>query len=281
MNYRHHFHAGNFADVFKHVWLTRLLVYLAQKDAPFHYLDTHAGIGLYDLAAAPSQRTAEWREGIGRLLTASLSPACRALIAPYLALAGPVRADGSLSAYPGSPAIAQALLRAQDRMTACELHPEDCATLRQNLGRDRRAKAIEIDGYVALNAYIPPRERRGLVLIDPPFEQADEFARLTQALGSAHAKWPGGVYALWYPVKGLQAGEQMAAMAAAAGITRILRIELLRTPIGTGGADERLNGCGLLIVNPPYTFGAQCAVIMPELARILGQNGAGQWRVTE
>ena len=280
MNYRHHFHAGNFADVFKHVLLTRLLTHLALKDKPFRYLDTHAGIGLYDLAAEPSQRTGEWRAGIGRLLGARLSAPCQELLAPYLTLLGPTRADGSLPSYPGSPALAQSLLRAQDRLTLCELHPEDCATLKSNLGRDTRAKAIAIDGYTALNAFLPPKERRGLALIDPPFEAADEFERAAAALIGAHGKWPGGVYALWYPVKTPQPAGRMAYRLAGAGITRLLRVELLRSKPGDNRALAPLAGCGLLVINPPHTLAGQCQIIMPELARILGENGEGSWRLT-
>lgn len=280
MNYRHHFHAGNFADVFKHVLLTRLLVYLAQKDKPFGYLDTHAGIGRYDLAAEPSQRTGEWRAGIGRLLGARLSAPCAELLAPYLALLGPARTDGSLPSYPGSPAIAQALLRAQDRLTLCELHPDDCAALKSNLGRDTRARAIAIDGYTALNAFLPPRERRGLALLDPPYEAADEFERAAAALIGAHRKWPGGVYALWYPIKTARPSVRLADRLAAAGVTRQLRIELLRSKPGAIPAQAPLSGCGLLVINPPHTLAGQCRIIMPELARILGEDGDGCWQLT-
>ena len=277
MNYRHHFHAGNFADVFKHVWLTRILVYLFRKEARLRYIETHAGAGLYDLGAEAAARTSEWRGGIGRLLSAQLSPACRDLLAPYLNLVEPPAA-GVSSAYRGSPLVAQALLRPQDRMTACELHPQDFATLRASLGRDPRVKAVEIDGYVGLDAFLPPMERRGLVLIDPPFEDAREFDRLALALARAHAKWATGIYAVWYPLKGRHGDAALCLAPAGAGPDRRLWIEL-RIAAGGGGVDNKLLGCGLLVINPPHGLREQCGIVMPELARALGEAGAGTWRV--
>ena len=279
MNYRHAYHAGNFADVFKHVLLTRALIHLTLKDSAFRYIDTHSGVGLYDLASAAPGQTGEWRNGVGRLLTARLSPAAGELLAPYIALLGSARPDGSLAAYPGSPAIAQSLLRASDRITLCELHPEDLAELKLNMGRDSRVKCLGLDGYMALNAFVPPRERRGLVLIDPPFEAPEEFERMASALVGAYAKWPGGVYFAWYPVKGPNAANGLAARIAAAGIGKTLRIELAIGPLAPTGAPARLAGCGLFVINPPFTLAAQCDVILPELARVLGENGAGQWRI--
>ena len=279
MNYQHRFHAGNFADVFKHVLLTRVLLYLTQKAAPLRYIDTHAGAGLYDLGEAAAQRTGEWRGGIGRLIRAATTPECGALLAPYLALLGAPRLDGSLAAYPGSPALAQSLLRAGDRMTLCEVQPQVLPELRASLGRDRRVKCLELDGYVGLKAFIPPRERRGLALIDPPFEEADEFERLAQALIGARAKWPGGVYLAWYPLKALRAADRLAAQIAATQPGSSLRIELL---VASPDADgRRLAGCGMIVLNPPYTLAAQCMVILPELCRILGQDNEGQWRILD
>ena len=280
MNYQHHYHAGNFADVFKHVLLTRVLVYLTQKDAPLRYIDTHAGAGLYDLGEEQAQRTGEWRGGIGRLQGARLTPACTELLAPYLALLGGARPDGSLAAYPGSPTLAQGLLRAKDRITLCELHPRVLLELRANLGRDPRIKCLALDAYVGINAFIPPKERRGLVLIDPPFEQTDEFDRLAQALIRAHSKWPTGVYMAWYPLKAPLAADRLATKLAAAAISPAMRIELLTTGAPVD-AESSLSGCGMIVVNPPFTLAAQCAVIMPELSRILGRNGVGQWRILD
>lgn len=276
MNYRHIYHAGNFADVFKHVLLTRILLYLAQKPTPFAYIETHAGIGLYDLGADAAGRTGECQGGIGRMQAADFAPECRDLLAPWLDLVGPIDPTQGRMLYPGSPAIAQALCRAQDRMTLCELHPDDLATLRENLGRDGRAKALALDGYVGLNAFVPPKERRGLVLIDPPFEAPDEMQRVAQAVLRAHAKWPGGVYALWYPLKDSQAADWLAQQLADHGVERSLRLELW---IGAAAEAKRLSGCGLIVINPPYTLSAEARIILPELARVLAQGQDAGWRI--
>ena len=201
MNYRHAFHAGNFADVVKHAVLVRILVHLREKPAPFRVIDTHAGAGRYDLAAEEAQRSGEWREGIDRLVRAPIAARERALLAPYLDAVAACNGGGRLTAYPGSPALARAFLRAQDRLIACELEPNAAAALARNLAGDRRSKAVAIDGWTALNAYVPPKERRGLVLVDPAFEDAGDFARLAQALIAAHRKWASGIYLAWYPIK--------------------------------------------------------------------------------
>src|SRR4051812_9943177 len=201
MNYRHGFHAGNFADVVKHATLARIVSYLREKPAPFRVIDTHAGAGLYDLTAAEAVRTGEAREGIGRLLKAPLTPEVRALLSPYLDAVAALNPAGRLKVYPGSPLLVRAWLRPRDRLIACELEPRAAAALAKNLETSTRAKALAIDGWTALSAYLPPKERRGLVLIDPPYEAPDEFARLAQAFQEARRKWASGVYLLWYPIK--------------------------------------------------------------------------------
>ena len=200
MNYRHEFHAGNFADVLKHVFLTRILLYLQRKEKPFRYLDTHAGAGLFDLHGPEAARSGESRDGIGRLLAAgsALPEPAAALLAPYLAA---VKAAGAPQFYPGSPLIAKNLLRPRDKAIFCETLPDAARGLRRALGRDERAKAIEIDGYTGCKAYLPPPERRGLVLIDPPFERRDEYERVFDTLETSLRKWPGGIFMIWQPVK--------------------------------------------------------------------------------
>src|SRR6202521_165070 len=178
MNYRHAFHAGSFADVFKHAILTRVLVHLRAKTAPFRVIDIHAGAGLYDLTSEESGRTGEWHDGIRRVFDAVLPVAAGELLAPYLAVVRSFNPDGALRHYPGSPLIVGRLLRPQDRLVACELEPAAATALAHRLRAIRQAKAIEIDGWVALNAYVPPNERRGLVVLDPPYEEPDDFARL-------------------------------------------------------------------------------------------------------
>src|ERR1700681_4415341 len=194
MNYRHAFHAGNFADVVKHAVLTRLLVHLCGKPAAYRAIDTHAGAGLYDLAGPEAARSTEWRNGIERLRSAHLDAALHSLLAPYLDAVAARNPGGRLITYPGSPALVRAFLRAQDRLVACELEPNAAAALKHNFAKDRCVKVVAIDGWTALNAYVPPKERRGLVLIDPPFEDADDFPRLPLPLQASHRKWAGGTY---------------------------------------------------------------------------------------
>jgi 23S rRNA (adenine2030-N6)-methyltransferase len=273
MNYRHAFHAGNFADVVKHAVLARIVVHLKEKPAAFRVIDTHAGAGLYDLAGPEASRTAEWREGIGRLVAQDLAPAARLLLAPYLEAVAAFNGGGGLfKLYPGSPALMLHWLRPHDRLIACEREPNAARALAALLRRDKRAKALAIDGYTALNAYVPPKERRGLVLIDPPFEQADEFVSLAQGLAGAQRKWPTGIYALWYPIKDTRESEGFARRLARLGIPRMLRAEFLLPARG-----ERLRGSGLILVNPPWTLEAELAVLLPALAAALAEatnNGA-------
>ena len=275
MNYRHAFHAGNFADVVKHAVLARILVHLAGKPAAFRVIDTHAGAGLYDLAGAEASRTGEWRDGIGRLAAAELAPQVRELIAPYLDVVTGFNRGTPIITYPGSPALARALLRRQDRLTACELEPGAARTLADQLGGDLRIKVIAIDGWTALKAYVPPKERRGLVLIDPAFEQPDEFTRLADALIAAHRKWPTGIYQLWYPIKDRREGEAFARRLADSGIPKILRVEVEVAPIDP----ERLNGSGLVIVNPPWTLERELKILLPALMSVLARTGKGDVRI--
>lgn len=276
MNYRHGFHAGNFADVFKHALLTRILVYLLRKETPFRVIDTHAGEGAYDLADDAAQRTLEWRDGIGRLAAHDdiPSPACD-LLQPWLDILGPFDADGRPKLYPGSPLVAARLMREQDRAIFCELRPDAFATLRWRFGRDARIKTIHLDGYVGLGGFTPPKEKRGLVLIDPPFERTDEFEALFAAFETAYRKWPTGIYALWYPVKDAAKARSFCASFAKHDIRRALRLSLR---VGGEGTGERagLRETGLVIVNPPFVLAEEAGVLLPFLASRLAQGaGAG------
>ena len=276
MNYRHAFHAGSFADVFKHAVLCRILNYLRTKEAPFRVIDTHAGAGLYDLTSVEARRGAEWHDGIGRLMAAKLSAPVAALLSPYLDVIGALNERGRLKIYPGSPAIARAWLRPQDRLTACELEPKAATALAANMRGDTRIKTLEIDGWTALSAYLPPPERRGLVLVDPPFEEDSDFFRLSSALGVAHRKWPTGIYALWYPVKGRSEPDMLAKNLRKLGIPKILRAELTVAPLSD---PSRLNGCGLILVNPPWTLEDELSGLLPALAGLLGRDGKGGFRL--
>jgi 23S rRNA (adenine2030-N6)-methyltransferase len=269
MNYRHAFHAGNFADVVKHAVLCRMLAHLRQKPGAFRVIDTHAGAGVYDLAGPEAGRTGEWRSGIGRLLGEAAEPlpdAARTLLAPYLDAVASLNPSGRLAAYPGSPALIQSMLRPQDRLVACELEPQAAAALARRLRGDPRAKAVAIDGWTALTAYVPPKERRGLVLIDPPFEQPDEFPRLAKGLEAAHRKWPTGSYLLWYPIKDATEVAAFARRLARLGIAKMLRVELI---VATASPDLALRGCGLVAVNPLWTLHDELKLLLPALGAVL------------
>jgi 23S rRNA (adenine2030-N6)-methyltransferase len=275
VNYRHAFHAGNFADVFKHVVLTRALLYLMRKDTPLRYLDTHAGVGQYNLSSEEAARTSEWRDGVGRLVDADMPADVRDLLKPYLDVSLPTAGAPPLT-YPGSPVIAQRLLRPIDRLTLCELHEHDARMLNRAIGRDRRIKAIRIDGYVALNAYVPPAERRGLALIDPPFEEREEFDRLASAIEGAWAKWPTGCYVAWYPLKRPAEAAAFARRLGAGDLRKVLRMEL---DVDTIVEDRPLAGNGLIVVNPPFPLEAEARLILPWLSRTLARGPGAAWRV--
>ena len=268
MNYRHAFHAGNVGDCLKHALLVWLVRALLRKPAPFHVLDTHAGIGRYDLETGPATRTGEWREGIGRLLDGEPpSP-----LADYLGLVE------RLGLYPGSPAIVRALLRPDDRLTCCELHPEDAASLRRLFAGDRQVSVHLRDGYEAVGALLPPAERRGLVLIDPPYERPDEFARVAEALLRARRRFPAGTLAAWYPVKHRAPVRAFHDAVRASGLRDVAAAELLmREPLDPA----RLNGAGLLVVAPPYRFEAEAGLLLAALRERLGGYASEVVRVVD
>ncbi|MBX6328232.1 MAG: 23S rRNA (adenine(2030)-N(6))-methyltransferase RlmJ [Pseudolabrys sp.] len=274
MNYAHEFHAGSFADVHKHAVLCRVLAHLGAKEAPFRVLDTHAGAGLYDLHGAGATRSGEWRDGIARLVATQVPRRAADLLAPYLAAVRACNRAGGLDFYPGSPALARRLLRPQDRLIACELEPRAAAALRRNLRGDRRLKALHIDGWTALNAFLPPPERRGLVLIDPPYEQDGDFARLPRALADAHRKWATGVYMAWYPIKNRHQSESLARRLRRLAIPKILRAEL-----EVAASGERLRGSGLVLINPPWRLADELAALQPALAAVFGRGGEGGCRL--
>ncbi|GLR93334.1 MULTISPECIES: 23S rRNA (adenine(2030)-N(6))-methyltransferase RlmJ [Bradyrhizobium] len=281
MNYRHAFHAGSFADVVKHIVLARILTYLQDKPAAFRVVDTHAGAGLYDLDSDEARRGGEWLTGIARLLQARLSNETAALTKPYLDIVRAFNPKGELKAYPGSPLIARGLLRPQDRLVACEVEPKARKALIDVLRRDEQARVVDLDGWVALPAFVPPKERRGLVLIDPPFEAKDEFDRLGEAFSTAFAKWPTGIYVIWYPAKSRRATDTLAQLvarlaSAAKPQGKCLRLEFSAAPQVDGGP---LTSTGLLIVNPPYTLQGELKTILPELEMPLGQGGAARFRL--
>jgi 23S rRNA (adenine2030-N6)-methyltransferase len=288
MNYRHHFHAGNFADVMKHALLLQLLQALQKKEKGFFYLDTHAGRGRYDLRAAATgatlARAPEWPEGVGRLWA-------RAELPPFLQEYGRLvaefdRAGGNRETapryYPGSPQLARSSLRAQDRMAACELHPEDAAALRDEFAFDPRVTVEEMDGYAALRALLPPRERRGLVLIDPPFEARNEFAQIARAVAEGLERFRTGVYAIWYPITERARVDDFLAAITGLRPPPTLTAELM---IAGPASALKMKGCGLVVINPPWQFDATAestvAFLAAELAQAAGAGGQVQWLARE
>ena len=275
MNYRHAFHAGNFADVVKHVALVAILLHLRKKDKPFRVIDTHAGRGIYDLDSEAAQRTGEAAGGIARLadLSGALLPPA---LATYLDI---VRATGA-ARYPGSPLIAAQLLRENDKLIAIEKHPEDEAVLAHALARFKNAKSASADGYTRLAALLPPPERRGLVLIDPPFEAEDEFAQLAQALAGVRKRFATGITLVWHPVKSKAASDAFAGEVLAGGAQEIARVTI---DIGreAKGDKDRLSAAGLLVVNPPYGFVEEMQAAAEILAPRLGRDGPAKISVTD
>jgi 23S rRNA (adenine2030-N6)-methyltransferase len=277
MNYRHAYHAGNFADVLKHVVLVMLVEHLKKKPAPFFYLDTHAGRGRYDLSEAQAQRSGEYKDGIGRVLAApatSLPPEVAAYAALVRASAG--KGHSAITAYPGSPLIVAKLRRAEDRLVLAESQPREAAALREALGRARRISVIEGDGYAALKAQLPPRENRGLVLIDPPYESDAEFDRVLAGLELGHERWPTGSYCVWYPLTDRAGPLRFRRDLEHSGLRKVLDVQLSVLP---SDAQVGMGGAGLVIVNPPWLLDQRLQALLPALHRLLSPDGLGGWNV--
>ena len=283
MNYRHAFHAGNHADVFKHVVLMMLVAHLKKKPAPFFYLDTHAGAGTYDLSLGESQRSGEYKQGIGRLLEfpeAALPPEALDYVRLVRECAGPGRS--AITAYPGSPAIVAHLRRPTDRMVLVDAHAQEVRALRGLLGRQKLLSVVEGDGYAAVKAHTPPREHRGLVLIDPPYESEAEFDSVLAALITGHERWPTGTYGVWYPLTERAGALRFRRSVEHSGLRKVLDCTLSVLPPDTPAG---LRGSGLAIVNPPWQLEERLADLLPDLHRLLVPDGAGgttvEWWVGE
>ena len=277
MNYRHAFHAGNFADVFKHAILTGLIESLKAKQTPFRYFDTHAGAGRYDLRGEQARKTREHEAGVQRLLDAVRLPATLHIYLNLVRALNTGNKASDIANYPGSPLIASVLMRDTDRATLCEIQADETAQLKKLFAGDARISVHERDGYTALDALLPPPERRGLVLIDPPFEaQEGEFDTIEHALVKALARWPTGMYAIWYPIKLRQQNAPFLRSFARRKIPKVLCAELLLHPDNSA---LRLNGCGMVIVNPPWKFDHQLEELLPALREHLAQGRFGEQRV--
>ena len=271
MNYRHVYHAGNFADVVKHAVLTLLILYLQRKDKGFLVLDTHAGRGLYQLDDPMAVKTREARDGIARVLATPNPPKH---LAPYLRVVNAIRERHGKEAYPGSPLIIAQLLRAQDRLVASELQPGEANALAMTLGALRRARVLTEDGYHSLKSQLPPPERRALIVVDPPFESEGEFAAIAKSIEGAVTKFPTGLYMVWLAVKDRKAIEALYGEIQSAGIDDAMSLEWqVREPIvGTG-----LTAAALLLINPPFSLKEELLDIMPWLTRTLAQGPGARW----
>ncbi len=278
MNYRHAYHAGNIGDVLKHTVLVRLILYFQRKDKAFRVLDTHAGTGLYDLASEETQKTGEWRQGIGKILEADIPEGVSELIAPWLTTIRDLNPDDDLRIYPGSPALTRHLMRKIDRLTLTELHPVDYRTLSGHFAGDHQVKTIHLDGWLALGSFLPPKERRGFVLIDPEYEVADEFERMTVAVVKAWKKWTAGTFALWHPLKDAKGIRRMHEAFDEAGLRNVLTLELT---VGKSGPDTRMLGSGMTLVNPPFTLATEMRRILPFYCDLLRQGRGAGWDVTQ
>jgi 23S rRNA (adenine2030-N6)-methyltransferase len=272
--YRHQFHAGAFADVFKHALLAQLVSALGRKDKPFLYLDTHAGIAQYDLQHEWTQKTAEYKNGIALIWERTDAPV---EMGPYLATVRAENKDGKLRYYPGSPRIVRRLMRAKDRMVLTELNVKDCEALATLYARDRQVTVEVADGYQALKAHLPPPERRGLVFIDSSFDRAQEFKRLTDSFAEAHRRFATGVYALWYPLMDAASMRSFERRVVVTGIHKILQLEIAVRNEGVGGS---MRGCGILVANPPFGFEPVARRILAWLWPVLSQEGEGEQRVS-
>jgi len=273
MNYRHAFHAGNHADVFKHIVLTRLIALMSRKEQPFAYIDTHAGLGLYDLNGDQATRTGEWLEGIARLWQATDRPA---LTDDYVKVINRLNTEGELRYYPGSPELARRLMRQQDRVLLNEKHPQDGQLLKDNMKKDPRVAVHLGEGWHVPRALLPVAEKRAVMLIDPPFEQLDELQRCAKAMKETIGRMRQTVAAIWYPIKDdSRALKRFYQELTSSGAPKLLRVELLVHPLDT---PQSLNGSGLVISNPPWGLEEELNTLMPWLANLLGQS-QGDWKM--
>ncbi|EOW9231462.1 23S rRNA (adenine(2030)-N(6))-methyltransferase RlmJ [Vibrio cholerae] len=278
LSYRHSFHAGNHADVLKHIVQSLILNSLQQKEKPFVYHDTHSGVGRYDLTHEWSEKTGEYKQGIARVWQQDNIPA---ELDSYLDAIRQLNQGETLRYYPGSPRVARAHLREQDRMVLTELHPSDYPLLEQEFHRDRQVSIYKEDGFARLKASLPPQERRGLVLIDPPYELAKEYRDVVRAIAQSYKRWATGIYAIWYPVVNRCDIDDMLEGLQGLEIRKILQIELGVAP----DTNERgMTASGMIVINPPWTLESQMQTILPFLKQAIAPatgNYKVEWVVPE
>jgi 23S rRNA (adenine2030-N6)-methyltransferase len=273
LSYRHGFHAGNFADVLKHLVLIQLLEYFGKKDQPFCCIDTHAGAGDYALDSAYALKNQEFANGIGRLWQRDDLPDA---VARYVQLIKAANSNGSLTRYLGSARIAQQLLRNQDRLFLYELHSAEVTLLSAAMGKDKRVKVFHADGLKNAFGLLPPQERRGLVLIDPSYELKTDYLDVVNALTAMHKRFATGTYALWYPVVERRRNQALERAIQTSGIKNVQLFEL---SIAADTDEHGMTASGLIIVNPPWTLTTQMQTVLPWLVDVLGNNGAGSYRI--
>lgn len=266
MNYRHAYHAGNFADVFKHTIIIALLKSLLRKDTAFCYIETHAGTGRYDLHSDAAQKSKEFMNGVEKVIAEENPPP---LIQDYLACIKKLNSNNDLHYYPGSPYFARCFLRSQDRMVLSELHPDDYQSLKHFFKHHNQIGVHYQDGYQSLKAFLPPKERRGLVLIDPPYEKPGELTSLPDILSNAIKRWETGIYALWYPIKTRQQLTHFYRELKAKISRPFIVSEFL---IYSEEIATHLNGCGMVVINPPWQFETQLEMIIPWLRKVLAES---------
>jgi 23S rRNA (adenine2030-N6)-methyltransferase len=276
MNYRHGYHAGNFADVVKHAILARVLTYMKQKPRPFRVIDTHAGAGLYDLAGSEASKTGEWQDGIGRVFNADLPAAVADILAPYLDAVRAVNEDGKLSVYPGSSLIARRIMRSDDVLVANELNTAEFERLKRALGRAKTTTVLNIDAWHAVKSLLPPKERRAVILIDPPFEEKSEFADLAAGLREAMSRFQDGVYAIWYPLKDVAAADRFVSdVVTVRPATEFLDV---RFAVCAPFPGLGLTAAGVLILNPPYLLRGELEIVLPVLRDCMAEGeGSAFW----
>lgn len=280
MNYRHAYHAGNFGDVVKHLILCRVLTYLKRKDAPFFVLDTHAGTGRYDLTATEPLKTQEFKDGIERFMAAipDAPSDVAQLCAPLTELLGRLNTDG-LKTYPGSPLVSQSLIRRSDRLSLVELHPDEFTALSEGFNWAKNTKTHQMDAWAAMKAQLPPKENRGLVLIDPPFEDRDEFNAILRALYEAHKRFAQGTYMIWYPIKDMPMIASFREVLSGMELGKTLDVRLMRK---SAGATPEFVGTGMVIINPPYVLEQELEILLPWLTALFeSAPGAGQFQIAE
>lgn len=271
LSYRHGFHAGNFADVLKHSVLSRVLVYLRQKDKPLLYLDTHAGRGVYSLTTREALKTGEFQQGIGRIWQRQAPEE----LEPYLDVIRVLNPDGTLQRYPGSPWLAHSLLRPTDRILLCELHPQDYQALSRVFRAEKRVYCVDEDGFARALAAVPPIERRGVVLIDPSYEIKTDYQRVIRELGLMYRRFATGVYLLWYPVISRSRIDQLRRQLVSSGIRRVCAFEINMVD----DEQEGMTGTGMIVINPPWPLLEEMRRLLPFLTDALGASG--QWSAEE